>query len=120
MKKNYFLSVLFLIISLSTFFQVGNSLCNDYSPLNSSLYSMSLANQASFLGDKWSNKNNLIDCNQNNVASCSAILFDSAWIEAQNTSASNFYAGFLVGDLDFVSLGASIKVATYNLYNCYL
>jgi hypothetical protein len=118
MKKNYFLFLLFLITSLSTFAQVGNAPCNDYSPWTTNNYTMSVANQTGLLGDKWNNKNNLIDANSNNATSWSAVLLGSAWIEARNSSSSTFptgsYAGFVVGDLDLVSLGASMKVATYN------
>ncbi|QQV02256.1 MULTISPECIES: hypothetical protein [Chryseobacterium] len=119
MTKNNFLTLLFLIVGFLTNAQVTNAPCNDFSTWTSNNYSsMTVANQTGLFGDSWSNKNNLIDKNTGNAASWSAILLGSSWIEARNASGSTFpagsYAGFVVGDLDLVSLGASMKVATYN------
>lgn len=118
MKRNDFFALLCLIISFLTNAQVANAPCNNYSEWTSNTYSMSVVSQTGLFGDSWSNKNNLIDGNTGNAASWSAILLGSSWIEARNASGSVFpagsYAGFVVGDLDLVSLGASMKVATYN------
>ncbi len=108
------------MLSLVSKAQVGNAPTNDYSAWTSSTYSMSVANSTRLFGsDHWSNKSRLIDGDTGNYASWTAVLLGSSWIEARNATGTSAqfpigsYAGFVVGDLDLISLGASMKVTTY-------
>ena len=116
----------FIFVFLIFFFglsqaQLSNAPCNDYSSWVSTTYTMDVANQT-FLGvDNWSNKGNLIDADENNAASWTAVLGGSTWIEARNTTATGgeifpagSYAGFVVNDVDLLTLGASMRVTTYS------
>ena len=109
---------LFLIFSIISKAQVANAPCNNYSPLVSTTYSMSVESSQFLFSDQWEHKNNLIDGNVDNAATWGAVLLGSAFIDAKNFSNNDFpvgsYAGFVVSDLDLVSLGASMTVATYN------
>ncbi|RYF22472.1 MAG: hypothetical protein EOO42_08765 [Flavobacteriales bacterium] len=98
--------------------QVANAPCNSYSPLVSTTYSMSAESSQFLFNDQWEHKNNLIDGTVDNPATWGAVLLGSAFIDAKNVSTTDFpagsYAGFVVSDLDLVSLGASMTVTTYN------
>lgn len=101
-----------------SFAQVGNGPCNQMNALVSPTYVTSVSSSTNWLGSsQWSNRNILTDSNLSNYASWSSINLGSAWIEARQDSGTNFpagsYAGFVVGDLDLLTLGASMRVSTY-------
>ena len=112
---------LFLVFSLISKAQVANAPCNQYSPWVSSTYTMSVISETrnTLFGpqDKWDNKSNLTDSNTSNVASYSTFAVGSAYIEARNASNTQFpagsYAGFVIDDLDLLTIAASMKVETY-------
>lgn len=98
--------------------QVGYAPCNQMSELVNPTYSMTTTSSTNWLGSShWNNRGNLIDSNLNNYTSWTAAILGSSWIEARENSNTPFpagsYAGFVVGDLDLLTLGASMRVSTY-------
>ncbi|WP_312090127.1 hypothetical protein [Chryseobacterium sp.] len=120
MKKNVFLWFFILMLSLglgTANAQSGNAPCNQYSAWTSNAYSVTVANKTGLLGrDMWNNKSGIISNNNDTAATWTTFLAGSSWIEARNSGSAfpaGSYAGFVVGDLDLISLGASMSVDTY-------
>lgn len=111
-----------LPLGVTTTMSKAEAPCNEYSPLISSVYSnLSVKSDTKILGgDKFSNKGRLIDDNLNNTSSYTAVIGGSAWIEVKDNTATGgnvypagSYAGFIINDVDLVSIGGSLKVETY-------
>lgn len=111
-----------LPLGVTTTMSKAEAPCNEYSPLISSVYSnLSVKSDTGILGgDKFSNKGRVIDNNLNNTSSYTTILGGSAWIEVKDNTATGgnvypagSYAGFIINDVDLVSIGGSLKVETY-------
>lgn len=108
--------------------QSSNASCNTNEPLTSgngftSLSVNSSQNCIPLLGcsDNFSNKANLINTNTGDASGWSAVLLGSAWVEIKDNNATGAnlypagtYAGFVISDLDLVSLGASVTISTYS------
>ena len=118
----FFMFFLFIQGYNTAFGQASSAPCNDYSPWINPSYSMTVANETFLGGDVWSNKENLIDNNTGNFASYSVLagLGVNTWIEARNSQVNGdefpggTYAGFVINNLNLLSLGSTINIATYN------
>ena len=113
-----------LFISIQVNAQSSAAPCNMYSPLISDTYNnlevVSSTIGTLFPSDQFSNKENLISSNLDSYASWTTVLLGSAWIEVKDNSAvgtetypAGTYAGFVMGEVDLVSLGTTLTVTTY-------
>ncbi|MCB0647883.1 MAG: hypothetical protein KDC49_14540, partial [Saprospiraceae bacterium] len=104
------------------FGQVSSAPCNVYSPWINPSYTMTVANETFLGGDLWSNKEDLVDNTTTNFASYTVGvgLGINTWIEARNSQTTGHefpggtYAGFVINDLNLLSLGSTVTITTYS------
>ncbi|MFA7470246.1 MAG: cadherin-like domain-containing protein, partial [Weeksellaceae bacterium] len=97
--------------------------CNEASNLTTDVYSnlvVTSSKSGLFQTDDFQSKNNLIDPDPDKGTSWSAAILGSAWIEVKDNNAvgdkvypAGSYAGFIINNLNLLSLGATIKVETF-------
>lgn len=91
---------------------------NEYSPLMNATYSNLTGTASRLLGfERFGNTSRVIDNNLNKTFSYTSILLGSSWIDVKDNSATGSnvypagsYAGFILNDVDLLSIGGSSKV----------
>lgn len=93
--------------------------CNEYSKwINADYSNLTVSRKGGI--PKFDNTERIIDNNLDNYSRLGAILYANSWIEVKDNNATGVnayiagtYAGFVINDIDLLSIGGSLKIETY-------
>lgn len=113
-----------MLMGIQLYAQSSATPCNTYSPLISDTYSNLTVNSSTVgnfgITEHFVSKERIIDSDLENSSNWMTLLAGQAWIEVKDNNAvgenafpAGSYAGFVISEIDLVSLGGWIRVTTY-------